>query len=137
AAPLMDHCPADWTLRIHSSIVLGDSQPEPDFAVVRGSWQDYETRHPGPPDTGLVVEVADSSLLRDQRDKARIYARAGIHCYWIVSLVDRCLKLHSNPARPVAVPSYQSFQTLQPGDSVDLVLDGVSVATLPVAALLA
>src|SRR5881396_3518646 len=34
--PLMRSLPAGWDLRIQSGIVLPDSQPEPDFAVVRG-----------------------------------------------------------------------------------------------------
>src|SRR6266699_2669605 len=67
--------PAGWSLRVQSAVTLPDSQPEPDFAFVRGSAADYETRHPGPGDVGLVIEVADSSLLRDQQDKTRIYAR--------------------------------------------------------------
>src|SRR5262245_62962957 len=70
--------PKGWRLRVQLSVVLSDSQPEPDLAIVRGDARTYTSRHPGPADIGLIVEVANSSLLRDQRDKARIYARAGI-----------------------------------------------------------
>src|SRR5262249_46920413 len=80
--------PPGWSLRVQAALTLADSQPEPDFALVRGSAANYSQRHPGPSDTGLVIEVAHSSLLRDQRDKARIYARAGIPCYWIINLID-------------------------------------------------
>ena len=76
--PLLRVLPSGRDLRIQAGVTLTDSQPEPDFAIVRGSAADYENRHPGPADVGLVIEVADSSLLRDQRDKTRIYARAGI-----------------------------------------------------------
>lgn len=127
--------PAGWSLRVQSAIALADSQPEPDFALVRGSAADYENRDPGPADAGMVIEVADSSILRDQHDKTRIYA-AGIPCYWIVNLVDQRIEVYSQPTGPTAVPAYQSFQTYQPGDAVPLVLDGTTVGTVPAVELL-
>src|SRR5438128_1194075 len=77
--------PAGWDLRIQSAVTLPDSEPEPDFAVVRGDETAYRAHHPGPPDVGLVIEVADSTLPGDRDDKGRIYARAGIPTYWIVN----------------------------------------------------
>jgi Uma2 family endonuclease len=135
-AALPPFIPSGWLLRIQQTIVLSDSQPEPDFAVVRGNPRTYLTRHPGPTDIGLVIEVADSSLLRDQRDKTRIYARAGIPFYWIVNLVDRRVEVFSQPTGPAPVPAYGSFQTYLPGDAVPLVLDGAAVGTVPVSDLL-
>src|SRR5438270_386547 len=128
--------PQGWRLRVQLTVVLTDSQPEPDFAVVRGNARTYLARHPGPADTGLVIEVADSSLLRDQRDKTRIYARGGIICYWIVNLVDHRIEVYTQPSGPAAVPSYQSCQTYQPGDDVPLVLDGNQAALIPASDLL-
>jgi hypothetical protein len=122
--PLLRSLPADWDIRIQSAITLADSQPEPDFALVRGSADDYDTRHPGPADVGLIIEVADSSLLRDQRDKTRIYARGGIPCYWIVNLVDQRIEVYTQPSGPAAVPAYHAFQVYQPGDDIPLVLGG-------------
>src|SRR5262245_28451011 len=81
--------PAGWEVCIQSGITLADSEPEPDLAVVREDPAEYITRHPGPADIGLVIEVADSSLPSDRSDKARIYARAGIAVYWIVNVSDR------------------------------------------------
>src|SRR4051812_11266016 len=72
---------AGWMLRVQQTVVLPDSQPEPDFAIVRGNARSFLARHPSVADTGLLIEVANSSLLRDQRDKTRIYARAGIIIY--------------------------------------------------------
>ena len=83
---LYDLRPPGWSIRTQSSVTLGDSQPEPDLAVVRKAPDNYRSRHPGPDDFGLLIEVADSSLARDQLDKARIYARASIPIYWIVTL---------------------------------------------------
>lgn len=72
---LRSKLPSGWRVRVQLTVALADSQPEPDFAVVRGDARTYLTRHPAGADVGLVIEVADSSLLRDQRDKTRIYAR--------------------------------------------------------------
>ena len=128
--------PSGWLLRIQQTLVLSDSQPEPDFAVVRGGPRTFLTRHPGGGDAVLVIEVADSSLLRDQRDKTRIYARAGISCYWIVNLVDQRLEVYTQPSGPTSAPAYGAFQTFQPGDVVSLFLDGNLVGTVPFADLL-
>jgi Uma2 family endonuclease len=135
-AALPARVPAGWLLRIQQTIVLSDSQPEPDFAIVRGTPRSYLTRHPGPADIGVVIEVADASLLRDQRDKTRIYARAGLPHYWIVNLVNQRIEVYSQPSGPVPVPTYLPSQTYQPGDDLPLVLDGVTVGTVPVAELL-
>jgi Uma2 family endonuclease len=128
--------PGGWGIRVQSAITLPDSQPEPDFVLARGSSADYETRHPEAADIGLVMEVADSSLLRDQRDKTRIYARAGIVTYWIVNLVDGQLEVYTQPSGPAPVPAYGALQTYHAGDAVPLVLDGNTVATVPAAELL-
>src|SRR6266702_825880 len=54
--------PAGWCVRIQSSVTLSTSEPEPDLCVAWGNQRTYLSRHPGPADIGLVVEVADSSL---------------------------------------------------------------------------
>ncbi len=128
--------PKDWRLRVQLTVVLADSQPEPDFSIVRGDARAYLSRHPGPADVALIGEVAESSLLRDQRDKTRIYARGGIPYYWIVNLVDRRIEVYSQPSGPAAIPAYASFQLYQPGDAVPLVLDGNTVGTVPADELL-
>ncbi len=52
------------------------SVPLPDLAVLRGTYADfYETL----PETAvLMVEVADSTLISDRRDKTSLYARYSI-----------------------------------------------------------
>src|SRR3954451_20854888 len=74
--------PPGWDLRVQSAITLTDSEPEPDFAIVRGDETVYVARHPGPADIGLVVEVSEPTLPGDRDDKGRIYASAGIPTYW-------------------------------------------------------
>src|SRR5215471_1782818 len=40
--------PRGWRLRVQLTVVLADSQPEPDFTVVRGDARTYFLRHPVP-----------------------------------------------------------------------------------------
>jgi Uma2 family endonuclease len=128
--------PAGWDIRIQSAVTLADSEPEPDLAVVREDSAGYTTRHPGAADTGLVIEVADSTLAGDRADKGRIYARAGIDCYWIINLSDRQVEVYSAPSGPTAVPAYAQRQDYRAGDSLSLVLDGKPIAGIFVAELL-
>jgi Uma2 family endonuclease len=122
--------PPGWDLRVQLTVVLADSQPEPDFAVARGDETTYLVHHPTATDVGLVIEVANTSLLRDQRDKTRIYARGVIPVYWIVNLVDRHIEVFTQPSGPIPVPAYGSFQTYQPGDAVPIILDGQTTGTI-------
>ena len=84
-------------VRVQMPLVFGSrNKPEPDVAVVIGSYNDYKRAHPTT--AVLVVEVSDSTLLMDRAAKAGVYARAGIPEYWIVNLPDRVLEIHRNPA---------------------------------------
>src|SRR5437764_11230931 len=94
--------PPGWDLRVQSAITLTESEPEPDFAIVRGDETVYVSRHPAAADIGLVVEVSDSTLPGDRDDKGRIYARAGLQCYWIVNLNDRQIEVYTAPSGAVA-----------------------------------
>lgn len=91
-----------------------DGEPEPDVAVVVGSWADYED-HPTPADVKILVEVSDSTLTKDRTKKAEDYAKAGISDYWIVNLVDRQLEVYRDPSPEGA---YQSILILGPAKSI-------------------
>ena len=87
---------AGWTVRVQDPIAPDDeSEPEPDVAVVAGSPREYLAAHPSRP--ALVLEVSNSSLAFDRRDKGSLYARAQILDYWIVNLVDRVLEVYRDP----------------------------------------
>jgi len=73
------------------------NQPEPDAAVTSQSYQKYTDRHPGPDDVLLVVEVADSTLGYDLRNKASLYARSGFREYWVIDVVGRRVIAHRRP----------------------------------------
>jgi Putative restriction endonuclease len=134
-AALSGQIPRGSLLRVQQAIELSDSQPEPDFAIVSGNARSFVGRHPGPADVALLIEVADSSLLRDRLDKTRIYARASIPCYWIVNLVDRRVEVYDTPSGPVAMPSYGVVQHYHAGDVVPLTIGGAAI-TLAVLDLL-
>jgi Uma2 family endonuclease len=119
--------PPGWYLRVQNAITLNDSEPEPDFALVRGTRRTYYARHPTAADIGLVIEVADSSLDRDRTEKARIYAGAGIAVYWIINLVNRQVEVLTAPA----ALAYGQTQIYPPGAAVPLSLDGVLIASIP------
>jgi Putative restriction endonuclease len=108
--------PSDWDVRVQSAVTLADSVPEPDLAVVRTDAQGYTTRYPTAADVGLVIEVSDSTLAGERADKGRVYAGAGIPCYWIVNLPDRQVEVYTTPSGPTAVPAYGSRQDFAAGD---------------------
>ena len=94
-----------FDVREQSSIVLSDaSEPEPDIAVVAGTWRDFADHHPQAAEVCLLVEISDSTLRFDQGRKARSYAREGISDYWVVNLVDRRLEVRREP-------TFQGYQT--------------------------
>lgn len=95
------------------------SGPEPDVAVVVGSFHDYKRTHPTT--AVLTVEVSDTTLAYDRSTKAAIYARAGIEDYWIVNLPDGVLEVHRQPAAMTDQPlghHYRSITRLTPGDTL-------------------
>ena len=128
--------PVGWSVRSQLAVVVATSVPEPDVAVARGSWRDYHTRHLGPADVGLVIEVAESSLDRDREDKRPIYADAGIPVYWIVNLVDQQVEVYTAPTGGGPTAAYAQRQDFRAGDSIPLVLDGTVVGQVAVADVL-
>lgn len=128
--------PAGWMLRCQQVVVMPFSRPEPDFSLVRGTVHTYAGRHPTAADAGLVVEFADSSRDIDLIDKAAIYAGGGVSCYWVVSIPDRRVVVHTLPAGPVESAAYATVTRYAAGDLIPLVLDGVTVAHIPAADLL-
>ncbi len=71
------------------------SIPEPDLAVCQRDPED-PIGHPIGVRTLLVIEVSRSSRARD-RQKAAIYARAGVPEYWRFDVGSRTVKVHTGP----------------------------------------
>jgi Uma2 family endonuclease len=72
-----------------------DSVPEPDLALLRR--RSYKADSPRPDDVLLVVEVAESSLRYDRTTKLRLYARAGVPEYWVVSVAGEWIEIYRSP----------------------------------------
>ncbi|MEO6809280.1 MAG: Uma2 family endonuclease [Isosphaeraceae bacterium] len=128
--------PEGWRVRNQFATTTADSEPEPDLIVVRGVPRDYLDHHPGPLETALVIEVADSSLVRDRGVKRRLYARAGYPVYWIINLGTARVEVYTDPTGPDANPAYRLVLEFGVEDSVPLVIDGREVGRLPVRDLL-
>ena len=83
------------SIRTEQPLKTHDSCPEPDIAVVTGHARQFLTQHPAT--ARLIIEIAISSEALD-REKAAIYAEAGVEEYWIV-LPDRVsIERFSHPA---------------------------------------
>ncbi|MBA4062277.1 MAG: Uma2 family endonuclease [Isosphaera sp.] len=123
----------EWFARCQRAVTLSDSEPEPDYAVVRGPRSRYRESHPTPPDIGLVIEFSASSLRIDRTGKARIYARENIPVYWVVNVVDKVIEVYTQPSGPAADPAYAHRQDYPVGAAVPVVLDGTTVGTVAVA----
>jgi Uma2 family endonuclease len=68
-----------------------DSEPEPDLAVVpRARYREH------PSVAYLVIEIAQTSQRRD-REKASLYAAAGVPEYWIIDLAAELVLVHTDP----------------------------------------
>ncbi len=92
-------------------VSLGDSEPEPDIAVVRLPVFLYDNVHPSTKDIYLLIEISDSTLEKDLEQKRIIYARAGILEYWVVDLKAQQLILFRQPLGG----NYQIQQTYKQG----------------------
>ena len=77
-------------IRIQDPIDLNVySEPEPDIAVVQIDSRRYVDHHPNPGEIFLLVEISDTTLERDRKQKATVYAKAGIADYWILNVNTR------------------------------------------------
>ena len=124
--------PPGWEARCQLPITLVDSEPEPDGLLARGDETTFAAHHPLPDEIGLVIEVADSSRYYDRREKARMYAHAGILEYWIINLVDRVIEVYTDPDAAANPPAYRTRADYAPGDAVPVTLDGAAVGTIAV-----
>ena len=122
-----------WSWRKEDPIRIPDfDEPEPDVAIVRGSDDDYKDRIPEPSDVALVVEVAETTLDRDQGMKLLTYARGGIPTYWIVNIVERQVEVYSDPNRA----GYQSREDFKPGQEIPVLIEGREVGRVAVTDIL-
>jgi Uma2 family endonuclease len=111
-----------WHVRDEKPLRLGRTwRPEPDITVLRGSRTSFLKNRPTPRDVALLVEVSDTTYLKDSGPKLRKYAALGIPVYWIVNLNDRSVEVYTQPAGR----RYGHRGQYLEGDAVPVVVDGV------------
>jgi Uma2 family endonuclease len=106
------------------------NEPQPDLVLLRPRAGGYRSAHPTPADVLLVIEVADSSVLKGRNEKLLRYAAAGIREVWLVDLPAEAVEVCRNP-----LPNgYRSVRHATSGDWLEPeTLPGLR---LPVAAML-
>jgi Uma2 family endonuclease len=108
-----------YCVRMQAPLALGDSEPEPDVAVVPGDFKDYLRTHPTT--AVLVIEIAQTSLLYDREVKSSLYAKAGIPEYWLIDLENRRLEVYRDPVESPGARfgyMYSTHFILQPHETI-------------------
>jgi Uma2 family endonuclease len=73
-----------------------DSEPEPDIFVIPNDGRSW-TEHPSR--AHLVIEIARTSLDRDQGPKSVLYGSSRVEEYWIVNLPEQVVEVYREPDR--------------------------------------
>lgn len=100
---------------VQDPIQLDDySEPEPDVSLVKLRDDFYAQAHPTPQDVLLIIEVAESSAVRDRVVKMPAYANALISELWIVDLQADFIEVYAQPANG----AYQSIRKVRRGETL-------------------
>lgn len=106
----------NYIISVQDPIHIDDhSEPEPDVAILQYRKDYYTESHPTPKETIIVIEVANSSLEKDQKVKLPLYAEANIPEVWIVNLKDNQLEQYRVPSPK----GYSSIRILGNGDTLN------------------
>jgi len=89
-------------------------EPQPDLYLLRPKDDFYASRHAGPGDIFLIIEVADSSLEYDQDVKMHLYADIGVPEYWIANLRDDLLITYSD----IEGDTYRTVRQFRRGETL-------------------
>ncbi len=103
-------------VQVQGSLRLSDkSELQPDFCLLKLPEEQYRDRLPNANDVLLVIEVSDSTLEFDLKEKLPVYAEAGIPEYWVVNLEDYVLEVYREPIGR----QYRARTLFQPGEAVE------------------
>ena len=83
----------------HPMMIPNDSEPEPDIAILRTPDTLYQNRHPLPTDVFWLIEIANTTLVKDLGVKRAMYALAGIPEYWVMNLQTLELVVFRDPSQ--------------------------------------
>ena len=92
------------------------NMPQPDLVLLCPRSDFYATAHPAGADILLVVEISDTTIRYDRTVKGPMYARLGVHEYWIVDVNAETVFRHSRPKSATyrEVSSFTRGQRLSP-----------------------
>lgn len=101
----------------------GNSEPEPDIAIVQDLGDVYLEHHPYPENIFWVIEYSNSSLEKDLDIKRKLYAQASIPEYWVVNLKQMELVIFRNPGEE----DYSKKLTLTDGSVEPVTFPNISI----------
>jgi len=81
-------------IRVQCGFVCDDNRPEPDVLWLQP--RRYGRSRPTAKDVLLLIEVSDSSLDSDLKEKAALYAEAGVLEYWVVDVPSSRIHVMAN-----------------------------------------
>ena len=84
----------DFLLRSEQPVTCGDSEPEPDISVVRGTESEFRNDHPHTAE--LVLEICITSHDYD-RSKLPAYAAANVPECWFVLGPEKMIEVYRQP----------------------------------------
>jgi Uma2 family endonuclease len=116
---------------VQGSIRLDEyDEPQPDLYLLRPKEDFYTSRHAGPADILLIIEVSDSSLEYDRTTKMQLYAETGVPEYWISDLQNDCVIAYSDADGT----TYRTIRQFHRGEKLTPLL--LPDCSIPVEALL-
>ena len=130
--------PEGWHLRPEQVIALtggplGDSLPEPDLAIVRGTLDDYPETEPSAEDAALVIEIVSTNEAAVPDVIAR-YAAGQVPRLWVAHLNDRRVDVFEGPSGPTDRPHYHRISAYTEDAPIPWPLPGID--SIPAAVLL-
>jgi Uma2 family endonuclease len=84
-----------------------------------------------------LVEIADSSYVKDRGPKWQKYAASGIPEYWLLNCPLRRLEIFTQPTGKGRKAAYESSIHYEQNDAVPVVLSGQEVGRLKLSDVLA
>lgn len=96
---------------IQDPVVILESRPEPDVALLIHRDDFYLESTPGVDNVLLLIEVADTSLEYDRTEKLSLYAEAGVCEYWIANVKQQCVEVYRDPQPNGTYAKEQVFKT--------------------------
>jgi Uma2 family endonuclease len=91
---LLSAAPPNHHVRSEQPVTCGESEPEPDLAVIKGEIEDYRDDHPHTAE--FAVEICVTSADYD-RSKLPAYAAAGVKECWLVLGEQKQIEVHRQP----------------------------------------